>query len=326
MSQTAPTAEPAADFEDPGAPLPEMSRRERAGVTYARFADPVMFLVALLFLLAFLLTFVPNQTDQLHQAARTSLIVTWLMFVIDYFIRTFLAPSPVHYMTRHPLVLLSLFIPPLRAVLALRALVVLLRGSQGQRTGASAQIAFWLVITAVLYGSVFELWAETSDPNAEIKTYGQALWWSFETVSTVGYGDLIPQTFWGRFIAVCMMIVGVGLISTVSATIASGLIQATQRDKRKRFGSHAQKAAEVLNDSSESNAASGSTDSATPAVDPNSDDFKDDPAVATLAALVAAVDRLQTEVAALRSGHEMSDASVTNVTSETTENSGDDAT
>jgi voltage-gated potassium channel len=326
MSQSVSTADASGTFEDPGAPLPEMSRRERIGVRYARFADPVMFLVALLFLLAFLLTFIPNQTEQLHQVARTTLVITWLLFVIDYFIRTLLAPSPVHYMTRHPLVLLSLFIPPLRAVLALRALVLLLRGNQGQRTGASAQIAFWLVVTAVLYGSAFELWAETSDPNAEIKTYSQALWWSFETVSTVGYGDLIPQSFWGRFIAVCMMIVGVGLISTVSATIASGLIQVTRREKQKRFRPHAQKAADVLNDSNDSDASANSAESPAVSFDPYSEEFGDDPAVATLAQLVAAVDRLQTEVAALRGGRELSDAPVTNVTVETTENSRESVT
>lgn len=326
MSQSVSTAGPSGTFEDPGAPLPEMSRREQAGVRYAKYADSVMFLVALLFLLAFLLSFVPNQTAQLHSAARWTLVVTWLMFVIDYFIRTMLAPSPVHYMTRHPLVLLSLFFPPLRAVLALRALVLLLRGTQGQRTVASAQIAFWLVLTAVLFGSVFEVWAETSDPNAEIKTYGQALWWSFETVSTVGYGDLIPQTFWGRFIAVCMMIVGVGLISTVSATIASGLIQVTRRENRKRFRSHAQQAADVLADPNDASDADDASDSSVPSFDPNSDEFKDDPALATLALLVAAVDRLQTEVAALRSGPEMSDGSVTNVTVEATENSGEGTT
>ena len=185
MSQSVSTADPSGYFEDPGAPLPEMSRRERAGARYARFADPLMFLVALLFLLAFVLLKVPNQTAQLHSASRTALIVTWVLFVVDYFVRTLLAPKPAHYMARHPLVLLSLFFPPLRALLAIRALFLLLSGTQGQRTVASAQIAFWLVLTAVLFGSAFELWAESGDPNAEIKTYGQSLWWSFETVSTV---------------------------------------------------------------------------------------------------------------------------------------------
>jgi voltage-gated potassium channel len=297
-----------------------MSRRERAGVSYARYADPFMFLVALLFLLAFVLLKIPNQTTQLHNAARTTLFVTWGLFVIDYFVRTLLAPKPAHYMARHPLVLLSLFFPPLRALLAIRALFMLLRGTQGQRTVASAQIAFWLVLTAVLFGSAFELWVESSDPNAEIKTYGQALWWSFETVSTVGYGDLIPQSFWGRFIAVCMMIVGVGLISTVSATIASGLIQVTRREKQKRIHRQAQDAVATLADP---NAPAESTELPASQYDPDSQEFRDDPAAATLALLVAAIDRLQTEVAALRSSREMSDATVTNVTVETTGNPGE---
>jgi voltage-gated potassium channel len=304
-----------------------MSARERAGRTYTRFADPVMFLAALIFLLSITLIWLPDQTPQLYSGARVGLIVTWVLFVVDYFIRTALAPSPGHYLARHPLVLVSLFIPPLRALIALRALVMLLSGNQGQRTVASAQIAFWLVVTAILFGSVFELYFETGVPHAQITTYGQAIWWAFETVSTVGYGDLIPQSFGGRFVAVLMMIVGVGLISTVSATIASGLIQVTRREKRMRFRRHAQAAVTTLADGSVSTDSTDSTDSVETAesdYDSDSDEFSDDQATATLRVLVAAIDRLQTEVEALRAGRAMSDPGGTNVTTESTENTGDD--
>jgi hypothetical protein len=117
-----------------------------------------------------------------------------------------------------------------------------------------------------------------------------------------------------------MMIVGVGLISTVSATIASGLIQVTRREKRKRVHRQAQDAVATQADP---HAPAGSTELPASQYDPDSQEFQDDPAAATLALLVAAIDRLQTEVMALRSGREMSDATVTNVTVETPGNPGE---
>ncbi len=59
-------------------------------------------------------------------------------------------------------------------------------------------------------------------------TFGDALWWSIVTLTTVGYGDLTPKTFPGRSIAVLIMILGIGLLTTasitISATVASILI------------------------------------------------------------------------------------------------------
>jgi voltage-gated potassium channel len=52
-------------------------------------------------------------------------------------------------------------------------------------------------------------------------TYGDSLWWAVVTVTTVGYGDMVPQTSQGRFVAVTLMIMGVALLGTVAASLAS---------------------------------------------------------------------------------------------------------
>jgi voltage-gated potassium channel len=54
-----------------------------------------------------------------------------------------------------------------------------------------------------------------------IRSFGDALWWSVVTVTTVGYGDVSPRTVEGRLIAVSLMIIGIGVISALTATIAS---------------------------------------------------------------------------------------------------------
>lgn len=51
-----------------------------------------------------------------------------------------------------------------------------------------------------------------------------ALWWTMVTISTVGYGDIAPATFGGRLIGVVAMLSGIGLLSTVSATLASMMV------------------------------------------------------------------------------------------------------
>lgn len=56
-----------------------------------------------------------------------------------------------------------------------------------------------------------------------------ALWWTVVTVSTVGYGDITPQTFGGRMVGVVAMLSGIGLLSTLSAMLASAMVSANWR-------------------------------------------------------------------------------------------------
>ena len=51
--------------------------------------------------------------------------------------------------------------------------------------------------------------------------FGDALWWAFVTATTVGYGDLSPATGTGRVIAAILMVVGIGLIGSLTSSITS---------------------------------------------------------------------------------------------------------
>ena len=61
-------------------------------------------------------------------------------------------------------------------------------------------------------------------------SFVDALWWSIVTLATVGYGDIAPTTLVGRLIAVINMFVGIGLLATFSATMATLLIGKKMKD------------------------------------------------------------------------------------------------
>lgn len=81
-----------------------------------------------------------------------------------------------------------------------------------------------LTLLLVITSSISILQFET-DVNSNIKTAEDALWWSYTTVTTVGYGDKFPVTTEGRLIAIVLMTAGVGLFGTFTAYIATLFIE-----------------------------------------------------------------------------------------------------
>jgi voltage-gated potassium channel len=76
----------------------------------------------------------------------------------------------------------------------------------------------YVTITLVLTGSVGIYFAEMGQ---SINSFGDAIWWSFVTTTTVGYGDISPKTTLGRVIAAVLMITGIGFIGMLTGTIAT---------------------------------------------------------------------------------------------------------
>ncbi len=62
--------------------------------------------------------------------------------------------------------------------------------------------------------------------------FGRAVWWGLVTLTTVGYGDVVPITFWGRVVGTFLMVIGFISLSLVTATIASVFIERKFRQER----------------------------------------------------------------------------------------------
>jgi voltage-gated potassium channel len=63
-------------------------------------------------------------------------------------------------------------------------------------------------------------------------TYPEALWFSVTTVTTVGYGDIVPESGAGRLVATALMLTGLGLIPLITSVVVSILVQQRSREAR----------------------------------------------------------------------------------------------
>ena len=104
-------------------------------------------------------------------------------------------------------------------------LVVLLRiFNRSATVGLRGRVVTYVtggVIVIGLVASLAVLDAERERPDANITSFGDALWWTATTMTTVGYGDRYPVTPMGRAVAVGLMVAGIALLATVTATLAS---------------------------------------------------------------------------------------------------------
>lgn len=115
----------------------------------------------------------------------------------------------------------------LRAFRSVRHLVLHVFKNKTQGTLTAAAV---VAILTIIFSSIAILQVET-DPNSNIKTAEDAMWWAYVTITTVGYGDKYPVTTEGRIIAALLMTVGVGLFGTFTAFLASWFIDQTKREK-----------------------------------------------------------------------------------------------
>ena len=179
--------------------------------------------------------------DQFAQAVITA---TWALFAVDYFVRLYLADRRLHWFVRHLLDLAIVALPilrPLRLIRLLTLLAIFQRVAGRTLRGRVVVYTVASTLLLVFVSALAMLDAERSYPDASITTFGDAVWWACTTITTVGYGDRYPVSFTGRCVAVALMIGGIALLGTITATMASWLVEkVAERDEASRSATRQQ--------------------------------------------------------------------------------------
>ena len=140
-----------------------------------------------------------------------------VVYGIDLAIRSAMAPRHLHYALTHPLALVSVVYPPVRVFFSFRLVRSMFRRGHLARFLTAAAVL-------VLNGAVIVYLFERHAPGSNIHTLRDALWWSFVTVTTVGYGDFYPVTAGGRITACLVMGTGLLTLAVVTAQVASSFV------------------------------------------------------------------------------------------------------
>jgi voltage-gated potassium channel len=164
----------------------------------------------------------------------------WSVFVAELAFVLIVAPRKKAALRAHWLdVAIVLFTaPPLGRFLAslrlvrlvrlfrlLRLGVILGRAVQAERalgSGDALRIVGLITVFVVVVSGAVESVIDTGD----FQSLWDAIWWAVVTVTTVGYGDVYPTTVPGRVVAMALMLVGIGFLSVLTATIASHFVKA----------------------------------------------------------------------------------------------------
>ncbi|MEV6361691.1 potassium channel family protein [Nocardia asteroides] len=169
-------------------------------------------------------------TDVSPRLDRTLLmadIAIWAVFAVDFGVRLWLSTNRVRFVRKHPLDLLVVLVPPFRPLRLVRAALLLL-DTVNRATKARTRLVTFVASSSLLIlvlSSLAFFDAEYGAPDSKIKTFGDALWWSAVSVTTVGYGDVYPVTTEGRLVSLVLMTLGIGLISFAIGTMTSWVVE-----------------------------------------------------------------------------------------------------
>ena len=169
--------------------------------------------------------------------------VLWGLFFAEFAVKFALAPVKRAYLRRNWLDVLVLLVPFLRVLRLLRVLratralplfrllVFGGRGSQGvlvllkrRRLGQIGLIS----VLVMLIGAALGFILENGVPGSQMETFGDALWWSATTVTTVA-SEIYPVTFGGRILGFLLILYAVGIFSYFIASISTVLVEADVR-------------------------------------------------------------------------------------------------
>ena len=159
----------------------------------------------------------------------------WIMFILDYLLMFTFSEAKLQFVKSHWVHLIVVFLPFLR-ILRLALIIFLMTNLFGNlKNRILVSVPVYASITATLFillasASVFD--AEYLVDESNIKTIEDSIWWSVVTIFTVGYGDRYPVTSEGRLIGAGLMIAGIAIVGSVTATLAAWIISQIRSNEK----------------------------------------------------------------------------------------------
>jgi voltage-gated potassium channel len=159
------------------------------------------------------------------------LFALWVILLAEYAIRLVITPDRRGYLRRRWVEPATVIVPPFQGwhlVGIEKTSLVVHEGALRVEAVLKHHSLFRVLIAAtgtLFAGAWLVLLFEEKAKGSNIHSYPDALWWAIVTVTTVGYGDRYPTTAGGRAVAVVLMLVGIGLIGVLTATVASVFVK-----------------------------------------------------------------------------------------------------
>jgi voltage-gated potassium channel len=213
---------------------------------YSRLTQGPLMVLALLMVPVLLAPLVLHLSAPVEQTLVAVDYLIWAVFGVDYVVRLYLATKRWEFVRRNipDLIVVAVpFLRPLRVLRSARALRLLRLARLGafasgglrelrkvlHTRGLNYVLLIVLAMTFISSGLVVEF--ERASPTANIHGFGDALWWAFTTVTTVGYGDRFPTTPAGRGVGVMLMIAGISAFGVLTAAVASYFVGEQEEKK-----------------------------------------------------------------------------------------------
>lgn len=186
-----------------------------------------LVIAALIFLAAYATQILATPEGLVETVAEVVLKATWAVFLVDYVVRLTIAQHRWRWFWRHLLDLAIVALPVFRPLRLMRFFTIIALIHRNTGTMLRGRVALFTVgATAMtVFVAALAVYDAEKGGDGPISTFGDAVWWAFETITTVGYGDYYPVTITGRIVAVGLMVGGIALIGVVTATLASWIVQ-----------------------------------------------------------------------------------------------------
>jgi voltage-gated potassium channel len=155
----------------------------------------------------------------------------WAVFAIDLAIKLVVSPHRLSYLKRHWLEVLVVVVPFFRPLRIIRVFIFGSRAWIGTRRLVNIDFLLVYGIGLIIIAATVVASVEGGE-SASIQSFPDALWWAMATITTVGYGDVVPISAVGRAMGYILMLGGIAFFSGITANLASFLVRG--RDGRER--------------------------------------------------------------------------------------------